>query len=62
MKILSVHFIYLFVYLFNYLFIYLLGVNKTENSLADGEEQHGSIKLWKNICFTYYMTNAQVKN
>ena len=35
----------LMVQTFIYLFIYLIGANKTEHSLTDGEEQHGSLKL-----------------
>ena len=36
--------------------IYLTGTNKTEHSLTDGEDQYGSIKFLKNICFTYFMS------
>ena len=40
------------------LFIYLTGANKTEHSLTDGEEQHGSLKLLKKYLFYIFYDKA----
>ena len=48
--------------LLQHLFIYLTGPNKTEHSLTDGEEQHGSLKLLKKYSFYIFYDKAQVKS